>query len=101
MTGCPDYDAGDLVVCVDVVPRVGCHAFNVIDLARLNVGKVYRVSRLGISSYGDVFCTLVEVQNVHPLLVGFMACRFRKVDPLPDALTSLLASKPVRERIDA
>ena len=101
MMGHPDYDAGDLVVCVDDVPRVGCHPFNVIDLAQLNVGKVYRVSRLGILRDGDVFCTLVEVQNVHPLLFGFFASRFRKVDPLPDALTSLLASKPVRERIDA
>jgi len=32
---------------------------------------------------------------------SFLADSFRKVDPLPDALTSLLASKPVRERIDA
>ena len=91
MTGRPDYDAGDLVVCV-------------------------RTERLDSPDLGRVFCVLAVVSPdandpTWGAVVGgrmsqhwsgsFLADSFRKVDPLPDALTSLLASKPVRERIDA
>lgn len=86
----PDYDAGDLVVCeppTDTrLPLTG-------ELVR---GRVYRVSRLWFAF--DYWRAWVDGASPHA--VGWYAGSFRKVDPLPDALTSLLASTP-REQVPA
>lgn len=92
MSNRPDYDAGDLVVCVDASPR---------SWSRGNLLKrcgIYRIRSIYFWKDNEWAAVLEERLDAPE---GFLAVRFRKVDPLPDALTSLLASKSVRERIDA
>lgn len=93
MSGAPDYSVGDLVVCVKLNRPDKCGA---------RIGGVYRVARL-VPSVLLPGIWRVELEGVRPPLgyPGYNADRFRRVDPLPAALTSLLTSKPAREGVPA
>lgn len=94
MSGRPDYDVGDLVVCAPVGDNID---------GMPPIGSVWRVTRLAPpESKADIAVDMwaVTIDGYAPPAgyTAFDAGDFRKADPLPDALTSLLASKPVRER---
>lgn len=107
MSGRPDYDVGDLVVCVDA-SRMECTGGLVgrtIHTGELVTrGRVYRVYGMasGVLQFGPDAgrCCGCLVARLDSGAQGHVA-RFRKVDPLPDALTSLLATEPVREGVPA
>lgn len=95
MTGAPDYGTGDLVVCVDAIQRPYQH---VGVQPRMTLGKVFLVADVRLM--GRVWRVFMD-GIVH--INGWDADRFRKVDPLPDALVALLKAEPapVPERVTA
>jgi hypothetical protein len=73
MSGRPDYDAGDLVVCVKVDDRK--------PPATLTLGRVYTVA--DVSPFGDR-CIVRLVERAAPKpYTGYSAHLFRKLDPKP------------------
>ncbi len=82
MTGRPDYDAGDLVVCVNTcridLPS-GMHA-PALDVPILN--KCFIVERLFSDEDGDYIVFIGGIRSAHPH-GGFAAIRFRRIDPKP------------------
>lgn len=75
--GRPDYDAGDLVVCVDDTPNP---KFGVSKLRR---GAVYVVEKVEPPNRVDPRwgCRIAGVASLSR--EGFAADRFRKIDPKP------------------
>lgn len=94
----PDYDVGDLVVCV-TTDLIDCGP--VRHLGKFTTkGRVVRVQKIRRGRFDNgaplpCTCKVVVADGVEVGLVQ----RFRKVDPLPDSLTSLLASEPTREKV--
>lgn len=84
MTGRPDYDAGDLVVCVETsapenygrgLGRGGRH------LQRDRVYRVIKILPHSRAMYGFVAC--LEGVRSGDETGGFDASRFRRIDPKP------------------
>ena len=100
MSGMPDYSVGDLVVCVNDTPNP------TYGVRTVRCGQIYRVEKFDIVRPNALLgegmnVYLVGVPGVGPAKVGHHIARFRKVDPLPAALTELLATTPVREQVPA
>ena len=70
MTGRPDYDAGDLVVCVEVKnPHYG-----------FQVGRAYRATYVGNAR--GIWFVVIEGKQA-PSGIGWIAHAFRRIDPKP------------------
>ena len=88
MTGRPDYDVGDLVVCVDDGPSRALPAMG--EPSGLHLGRVYRVlealppdsvSRCG--RYRFLNWAVYVSGAKPPLNIPYHAPRFRKLNPKP------------------
>jgi hypothetical protein len=98
MSGRPDYDAGDLVAALPIGRTwPNGRPYRDEDYARWApyVGRVFLVLDLFDDLEGD---WLMFAKGL-PCHVGAHA--FREVNRLPNALTSLLVTEPVRDRVPA
>lgn len=92
----PDFDAGDLVVCVDDAPNPRRPAVPVDKLIRR--GRTYRVEAVFLSKTKTRWgITLIGVQ-LPPPTVGFNAARFRKIDKADEGFTAWVRALNQKER---
>lgn len=104
MSGKPDFDVGDVVVCVAGNCGAACHAGD--KPSELVEGRAYRVAGLVPPElyHGDcVFGVhLVEMPPRSARDGGYCAARFRKVRPASDEFTRQMRSlRPIKAREDA
>ena len=95
MSGRPDYDAGDLVVCV--LTRPGNPR---VSYAPLVVGKVYRAAQINFEAD---FGWTVRLQG-HPYASDtgrHYADLFRRIDPKPPSFWTGTVSADAGERVTA
>ncbi len=84
MTGRPDYDAGDLVACVD---------------GKTMRGKVYRALKLLPPSASDGWSVVLEGHPTEPEYRGWVALCFRRIDPKPPEFFTGTVSADAGERV--
>lgn len=97
MDGKPDYDAGDLVECIDASPRNGL-------ATGVRLGAMYRVERVQPKPIDMPHSWGVILVGIRSLASSgsFWADRFRKVRKADDSFTSRIrACKPINRSIDA
>jgi hypothetical protein len=101
MTGRPDYDVGDLVVCVYVGPSPKSETPK-----ELRQGAIYRVERLIYEPVQNLLVEdwtvlLIGAHNPHSRY-GYYCSRFRKIDAADETFArQMRAIKPVREGVPA
>lgn len=102
MSGRPDYDVGDLVVCVDdrlimtggrcgPLPRSGS-VYRAVDIIRPG-----EVGRFGARATGWGVC----VEGCLNLPCGYFAARFRKLDPKPPEFWTREVEAEQRDEVPA
>lgn len=93
--GRPDYDVGDLVVCVDDQPNGRG------DPNPLRFGTCYIVTAMWPpeQNWPAVWGVSVSNATMPPGLKGFIAAFFRKIDGAPEIFAQMLReTKPVVEK---
>jgi hypothetical protein len=96
MSGRPDFDAGDLVVCVDDGPLVWKGSVFKSGVVR---GRVYRVDRVICDSVTREWGVLLTGIRSIGTTGAFYASRFRKIDRADDSFIQTLAACKPRERV--
>jgi hypothetical protein len=99
MPSAPDYDAGDLVVCVNDDPLPGRST----KPKGITLGHKYIVERVFVFGEGCVEAVqghygvkIVGVPNRNDLS-GFVPFRFRRIDGAPDIFACMLTEKVLGE----
>ena len=97
MNGKPDFDAGDVVECIDASPRYG----STLPLSRGALYRVERVQPKPINMPKAWGVMLVGVRS-RALTGSFWSDRFRKVRPASDWFTARIrAYQPINGKVSA
>ena len=93
MTGRPDYDAGDLVVCVSKDSK---HPV-------VQYGKVFRVLSIGLGRLKGLLVWGCVLEGAEPRggKTYFHADRFRRIDPKPPEFWTGTVDADAGERVPA
>lgn len=96
-----EFQAGDLVECIDKTP---CNEATKPYVDRLAMGELYTVLSTAVAPSGSPVLIIDKAQH-HPLTFGWYAWRFRKVyRPRADAFSELLktpTNAPTKEPVAA
>lgn len=98
MSGRPDYDAGDLVVCVDTTSESRLIAATEM----LSMGQIYRVAGIAWSPMTMTWDAILDgVCPERSDTGGFLASRFRRIDPKPPEFWTGTVSADANEQVPA
>ena len=97
MSGRPDYNAGDLVVCVNAAPIPGLP----YDMGSLRRCALYTVVEVLLNDNSDQWGCVVKEARSCGQYGGYDASRFRRIDPKPPEFWTGTVDADAGDRVPA